>query len=325
MKVTRLNLVLLGLTVALFVLVPATAERGNSGTTDERAFAAFDASTILRVSLTDRKREGVEPLVLVRDSSDDVWKVEARGAFPAEAFPLELLFARITNLLVQDQVAEAEGSLALFGLAPGMGLGVELSSPGAAPWKFVVGAPGGAAGGFLRTEGESRIFDVPGYVGLSCEPRQWIQPKLFAFDTSAVRRVELTLAGEALVLERDDKGIWRETQTGRVAPRVALEDLIGDLSAMVLHDLAPRGITAKEAGFGADGLQLELLAADGTSLAGFAMVLSQRADEEGRGYVKKSAWAAAGHPEWIGLVSASLGDSVMAHVTAVLMALGGGG
>lgn len=323
MKLTRLNLVLLVLSLVLGGIALATRERAKGHRTEERAFGAFDPATILRVSITDRRNEDAPSLVLVRDSSETEWKVEARSAYPAEVYPLERLFARISNLTVGDQVAEAEGSLGMFGLAPGMGLGIEMASPGTAPWKFVVGSPGAAAGGFLRTEGETRIFGVPGYVQLSCEPRQWLQPKLFHFDTSLVRRVELTLAGELLVLARDDKGIWRESETGRVAPRVALEDLIGDLTAMALFDLAPRTTTPSAAGFDDGGLQLGLLDADGTSLADFALVLSRRADEAGHGFVRSGAWSAAGHPEWIGLIDAALGDAVMARVTTILTALGG--
>lgn len=319
MKITKLNWVLLAMTVMLGLIVSLGDSPESSAGADDRAFEAFDASAILRVAIRDMRNEDAVPLVLVREMADQPWRVEARSMFPAEAYPLEALLARIGNLRERDQVAEDSDSLALFDLAPGMGTGVELSSPGGVPWRFVMGLPGGQAGGFLRSESESRIFSVPGFVGLSTAPRQWIAPRVFDFDATAVSRIEIQLAGVKLNLGRDDKGIWRELETQLVAPRVTAEDLVGDLAALVLLDLAPGELTPEEAGFGPGLPRVRLVDADGERLAELAI---GGVSELGPRFVKAGSWREEGHADWTGLVAAPLAASVMRRVSTIIEALG---
>lgn len=321
MRLTRLNWVLLALVLVLGLVLGLERSPESVGSVDDPAFPSLDPAEILRAEVRDLGNDAAAPLVLTRASREAPWRVEARSQFPAEAYPLEALMAALGNLRGRDQVAEDPKSLGLFGLAEGMGTGLELSRPGGVPWRFVLGLPGGQAGGFVRSASDSRVFSLPAYTGLSTAPRQWVEPRLFDFDASRVARVEIALAGAELVFERDDKGIWREADTQLVAPRVTLEDLVGDLDAMVLFDLAPRGTTAEEAGIGEALPRVRLLDGAGEPVADLAI---GSVSPQGPRYVRLASWTQAGHPEWVGLVAAPLAESVMKRVSTVIEALGQG-
>lgn len=312
MKLTPLNLVLLALTVLLAIAVALTREAPPSAPPTERAFPAFDPATILSIEVA---RSGEESVLLTRASAAAPWAVAARGDFAAEPYPIERLLDQIANLQARDLVSESADGLALFGLGPGGGIEVTLQSPGNADWRFVFADARAGGQGYVRAAGDERVFGFPSFVGLSRDPRQWLRPQVLDFEQADVRRIEIALAGTVVEVERDDKGIWRERRTGRVAPRVTLEDLLGDLDALALIDVIERGDEEP----GADGLELRLLDAEGGGLA--ALVLDLKPGDQGRRRIESRAWAEAGHPRWIGLIDDATGAQIMKRVTTVIVAL----
>lgn len=315
MKLTRLNLALLALTIGLAALVALTRPEAPAPPADEAAFGAFDPGAILEIGIA----RGDERLTLTRRAADAPWTLPARGDFRAEAYPVEQLLAAVANLDARDLVSESEEGAAMFGLAGAgggaAGIDVTFTSPGNADWRFVFAdAPVGGRG-FLRAAGEARVYQLQNFVGLSRDPRQWIAPSVFDFTPADVVRLTIRLGDFERSVTRDDKGIWREDATGRVAPRVSLEDLVGDLDSLALVDVVQR--SAEEPG--ATGLELELFDGQGVLLAGLALDL--KPGEAGRRRVEAQHWADAGHGAWIGLVEDAAGVQVMKRIDAVLAAL----
>jgi len=317
MKLTRLNLVLITLTVALGAFVVLTRPAPPTAPPDEAAFPAFLPEAILEVHVgSPAGDEAAAPVVLRRASKDAPWTVDQRGGFPAEAFPIETLLGQLSGVRARDLISETAEGLALFGLASGSGVDVRLVSPGNADWRFVFADAAAGGQGFMRAAGDERVFVVQPFVGLSKEPVQWVQPGVFDLDVAEVRRLELSLAGTRLVVERDDKGIWREPLTGRVAPRVALEDLLADLDTLALEDVATHGADVALAD---EGLELSLFGVDDLPLAGLALDLTP-STTAGDGALRKltaNAWAGA----WVGWIDEDAAALLMQRVGKVVVAL----
>lgn len=314
MKLTILNLVLLVIVALLGTAVGLTRSGGPQAATNERAFGAFEPATLLEIQIHSRATQA-PPVILQRDRADAPWTVQDRAGFWAEAYPIEQLLGQITNLQARDLVTESADGLTLFGLGPDAGIEVVLKSPGAADWRFVFADARSGGQGYLRAAGEERVYALPGFVALGLEPRQWIRPGVFDFSQEAVRRIEIGLAGETLRVARDDKGIWREQVTGKVAPRVSLEDLLADLDALAIIDIVVRA--AEETG--AQGLELGLFNADNEELAG--LVLDLQSNEHGQRRIEARAWAAAGHDQWVGLIDDAQGALIMKRINSVFVAL----
>lgn len=317
MKLTRLNLVLLTLTVALGALVALTRPAPLSAPSDAAAFPAFLPEAILEVHVGTPDADGeAAPVVLRRASADAPWTVDQRAGFPAEAFPIETLLGQLAGVRARDVVSETADGLALFGLAPGSGVDVRLVSPGNADWRFVFADAAAGGQGFMRVAGDERVFVVEPFVGLATQPVQWVRPGVFDLDVAEVRRLELSLAGTRLVVERDDKGIWREPLTGRVAPRVALEDLLADLDTLALEDVALGG---DDVALGDERLELKLFGADDLPLAGLALDLTPSSTGGDEDLRKLSADAWEGR--WIGWIDEDAAGLLMQRVGKVVVAL----
>lgn len=320
MKLTRLNLVLLALTVALTALVVATRPDPLSAPPDEAAFPAFLPEAILEVHVGAPAGEGDAsqgaPVVLRRAAADAPWTVAQRGDFPAEAFPIETLLGQLAGVRARDVVSETAEGLALFGLGPGSGVDVRLVSPGNADWRFVFADAAAGGQGFMRVAGDEWIFVVEPFVGLSTQPVQWVRPGVFDLDVAAVRGLELSLAGTRLVVERDDKGIWREPLTGRVAPRVVLEDLLADLDTLALEDVA---LTADDVALGDERLELKLFGADDLPLAGLALDLAP-STEPGAARLRKLS-ADVWEGQWVGWIDDAAAGLLMQRVGKLVVAL----
>jgi hypothetical protein len=314
MKLTTLNLVLLVIVALLGTAVGLTRPSSPQAPPNERAFVAFDPATLLEIQIHSRVTQA-PAVILQRESAEAPWTVQNRAGFWAEAYPIEQLLGQITNLQARDLVTESADGLTLFGLGPDAGIEVVLKSPGAADWRFVFADARAGGQGYVRAAGDERVFALPGFVALGLEARQWIRPGVFDLSQAAVRRIEIGLAGETLSVARDDKGIWREQVTGKVAPRVSLEDLLADLDALAVIDIVEREAEAP----GAQGLDLGLFDAEGQELAG--LVLDLQSNEQGRRRIAARAWAQAGHDQWVGLIDDAQGALIMKRINSVFVAL----
>jgi len=319
------NLLLLGACALLLVVRLVTGPESLDRPDEGAAFGAFDPSTILRISLADEapaEGEAPEPLMLVRSSVDEPWTVNQRLSFPALEYLVDKLLARVDNLRVSDLVSEEAASHAIFGVDTGAVLTLE--APGTAPWSFVLGnagREGGGTSGYLRAVGGDRVFALSGIGGLSSDPRAWIDSSLVSFDASTVERMEFQIAGTGVALVRDDKGRWGEEQTGAAAQRVPAEDLIGFVGALALDDLMPRAVELAESGFAGDALVLRLDGTEGEEPWSAVIELGALA-EDGRRFVRTSAWREGGRPDWAGLLPGAVAADLEGRVHDLLLGIG---
>jgi len=324
LDLTRGNLALLVVVLVLGVLRLATGSGGpeDSGADRDRAFAAFDPAAITRLTLA---RPGGDALHLARTKADAPWTVTDRLGFPALAFPIETLMAQVAGLTLADQVSEEASSHAIFGVDEGLALTLE--APGTAPWSFVLGHAGRESGGttsYLRAAAEDRVFALGGAGSLTTAPRSWIDPSLVDLDVGAVARIEVTVAGQSVAIERDDKGRWSEELTGQQASRVDTEDLLGFASTLVLDDVVAGAPEA--AAFGSDVFRIafEPAAAEGAEpTEPWPVVLELGAQvEDGRWLVRSGAWARAERTDWCGYLPEALGVELRARVRGILTGIG---
>ena len=333
MAITRANL---GLALCALLLIALRVLAGGDRATqlvESAAFGAFDPDQILRISLTDPMGNVGSPLVLERNNANSPWTVEARRGFPALSYPIETLLAAIDNLRLTDLVSEESSSHDLFGVSEGRGLELAMQSPGGDLWRFVLGGMARGAGGtrmYMRSLGESRVFAATGTGTPSLEPRSWIDPSLVDFDVTLVMQIELQVAGASIVLRRNDNGIWRDTQKNKVASRIAVENLIGEASGLVLTDVSTMPLDPENQGLGEDALRV-IFTGDPEKADGFApieLVLggSESAEQRllsgggsrTRQYIRNAAWGQLGGATWVGLSDGDAANAFMTHVLEIL-------
>jgi len=240
--------------------------------------------------------------------------------------------ARIAGLSLAEQVSEEPASHAIFGVDAGLTLTLE--APGTAPWSFVLGRAGREGGGatsYLRAAAEDRVFALSGAGTLTTSARAWIDPTLVELDVAAVQRIELTVVGQSVAIERDDRGRWAEELTGQSASRVEAEDLLGFAASLVLDDVVAGAPEAADAGFGAGSFRLSFEPAlpDGAEQGGgeheepWPVVLELGAQgQDGRWFVRSAAWGRGGRTDWVGYLPEGLGTELRGRARDLLLGIG---
>ncbi|MDE0897057.1 MAG: DUF4340 domain-containing protein [Planctomycetota bacterium] len=336
MAITKVNMGLGFCAALLLVLRIAGGSDPLAKLENGDAFGAFRAEAILRLTLSDPGDAATQPLVLERGSSSSPWTVEARGDFPALAYPVEALLAAIDNLRLTDLVSEEASSHELFGVAAGEGIALSLQSPGGDAWQFVLGGMARGAGGtriYLRSQSEARVFAATGLGAPSLDPRSWIDPSLVDFDVTLVTKIELQVAGASIILNRNDKGIWRDATRNKLASRIPVEGLIGEAAGLVLTDVSKLPFDAQAQGLGQDALRV-ILSGSPDAEASFEPIeitlgsyesAEVRALQGGadtvRQYIRSGDWARSGGAHWVGLLDGDSGNVFMTHVLEILGAI----
>ncbi|MDG1498967.1 MAG: DUF4340 domain-containing protein [Planctomycetota bacterium] len=334
MALTRANLGLLLLVAALFVLrfFGAKTQVTNSG--NQAAFGAFNPDQILRLTVEDPV-DGI-PLVLKRAAKNAPWLVEARGDFPALAYPVDNMLRVLANLREDSLVSEESSSHKLFGVTDETGTKLGLEAPGGLAWSFVLGDLARGAGGtrtYLRAGGEQRVYGANGLGAVTSDPRSWIAPSLVDFDATLVTQIELDIAGVSVVLKSNDKGIWRDTAKNLEAPRIPIEQLIGEASNLVLADISTTFFDAQAMGFDGEEVRVTLSGKPKVEGAFEPIViilganegLMQRTQSNGgdrtRQYVRSGAWMRDDGKPWVGLVDSEAGGRFLTNVLTILSSI----
>ena len=331
MVLTRANLGLLLVVAALFVLRFLGAETQATSPGNQAAFGAFNPELILRMTVETPGDLG--PLVLKRETKNAAWLVEARSDFPALDYPVTNLLRVLANLREDSLVSEESSSHKLFGLSEEAGTKLRLEAPGGLAWSFVLGDLARGAGGtrtYLRAGGEQRVFAASGMGAVISDPRSWIAPSLVDFDATRITQIELEVAGVSVVLKSNDKGIWRDTAKNLEAPRIPIEQLIGEASNLVLADISSAPFDAKSMGF--DGEEVRVTLSGKAQVEGaFEPIvivlganegLNQRTLSDGgdrtRQYVRSGAWMRDGGKTWVGLIDSEAGGRFLTSVLTIL-------
>ncbi|MFT4711184.1 MAG: hypothetical protein ACI8Q9_002324 [Planctomycetota bacterium] len=331
MAITRANLGLLLLVVALFVLRLFGTETQATSPGNQSAFGAFNPELILRLTIDDADERG--PLVLKRETKNAPWLVEARSDFPALSYPVDNMLGVLANLRVDSLVSEESSSHELFGVTDAAGTKLRLEAPGGLAWSFVLGDLARGGGGtrtYLRAGGEQRVFAATGMGAVISDARSWIAPSVVDFDATRITQIELEMAGVKVVLRSNDKGIWRDTAKNLEAPRIPIEKLIGEASNMVLADISTSPFDAKSMGFDGDELRVTLSGKQTIEGAFEPIVIVLGANEgaELRGqidggdrtrqFVRSGAWMRDEGKSWVGLVDSESGARFLSSVLTIL-------
>jgi hypothetical protein len=333
MAITRTNLGL-GLCVILLAALRFMGG-GNQASAVEGgdAFGAFTPDMILRLTIADATDPDAQDLVLKRSNASSPWTLESRRDFPALAYPVDGLLAAIDNLRLQDLVSEESGSHSIFGVGEGQGMQLGLESPGGEVWNFVLGGIARGAGGtrvYMRSQGEKRVFAATGFGELSLRPSSWIDASVVDFDATLITQIEFRLGEVPVVIRRNDKGIWRDTSKNKVAPRIPVEDLIGEALGLVLsdisilsHDPEPQGLGATSNRITFSGNQHLESAFDPIEIVlGGEESPEQRAAQGGgdlrRHFIRSEAWSQQGGEAWVGLLDGGSQDAFMTGILDIL-------
>jgi len=243
----------------------------------------FDPAAVERIELS---APGAEPLALERGDGG-LWTVVQRGGFPAYAFAVDELFARVRALSRSDRVGEEAAAHDAQGVgASGTRLAFE-DRDGRALLELVQGAPPGlAAGCNVRLAAEVDVYRAPGLPPVPVSPAAWLDTRLAVFEPAEVRALAARRQGQPwLELERDALGWGAPGPEGARAQRTRVERLLQVAAQLIFAD-----VLALEAGpaTGLDApvteLVLELKDGERVTLA-----LGGRADD-GAYYATNSGW-----------------------------------
>jgi len=261
LKLSRRNLVLLGL-VAVLVVLDLVLRVGSSGPRPgEPLFPGFDpaSAAVLRIE------QAGDSVVLTRDERG--WAVAERDGFPAHAPTVEELLERLAALSSTDLVASERGSHELFGLARGAARLVVGDASDATLIDLWSGRPADeATGSYLRVEGSDAAYRAAAIPVLVAEPVRWLDTRVAEIDPPTVRVVDVTWAGgESQRLVRGEDGRW--TVTGGSGPARKLtpqevDPLLLVAGTVYLDDVSE--LTLAEAGLEPPALELSFELARGT-------------------------------------------------------------
>ena len=221
----RLILVLLALLVAQIGLAlylgradeaPATAGKGQ--------LLAFDPAQVERIQIDQR---AADPLVLER--TDQGWKIQSLGGFPAAADRVEALLARLAGLKRGLPVATSADALARLKVADTDHEGhLTLEAGDKTLAELYLGDGAGARHRYVRVAGEEAVQEAELSVAdLPAKADDWADHGLLDIDQADIKRI--TLAG--IVLERDGDA-WRlaDVKEGETLDQPKTQDLVRNLA-----------------------------------------------------------------------------------------------
>jgi uncharacterized protein DUF4340 len=225
-------------------------------------------------------------VTLVREN--DKWRITAPEALPADQVEVGSLLFKLQGLRAQGFLTEDASGIPRFLGRPA----VKVTLADAEGARTVLLAPsperrGGAATAYAAIAGRGPVVLVDGKALEDLGPSltQLRDRTLLAgLEPKDIKRLQLTVGGQPLVLERSGESEWRVIEPAKGAAKSAkIEDLLYTLRGLKWKDLvAPGGQDAAQYGLDKPSLEVRLFRADGTELAG---VLVGKSDAE-RMYVK---------------------------------------
>jgi uncharacterized protein DUF4340 len=225
-------------------------------------------------------------VTLVREN--DKWRITAPEALPADQVEVGSLLFKLQSLRAQGFLTEDASGIPRFLGQPA----VKVTLADAEGARTVLLAPsperrGGAATAYAAIAGRGPVVLVDGKALEDLGPSltQLRDRTLLAgLEPKDIKRLQLTVGGQPLVLERSGESEWRVIEPAKGAAKSAkIEDLLYTLRGLKWKDLvAPGGQDAAQYGLDKPSLEVRLFRADGTELPG---VVVGKSDAE-RLYVK---------------------------------------
>ena len=225
-------------------------------------------------------------VTLVREN--DKWRITAPEALPADQVEVGGLLFKLQSLRAQGFLTEDASGIPRFLARPEVKL--TLADAGATTTVLLAPSPerrGGSATAYAAIAGRGPVVLVDGKaldeLGRSATQLR-DRTLLSGLEPKDIKRLQVTVAGQPVVLERAGEGGWRVIEPAKgTAKSSKIEDLLYTLRGLKWKDLvASTGQDAAQYGLDKPSLEMRLFRADGTELAG---VLIGKSDAE-RVYVK---------------------------------------
>src|SRR5262249_1582221 len=225
-------------------------------------------------------------VTLVREN--DKWRITAPEALPADQVEVGSLLFKLQSLRAQGFLTEDASGIPRFLARPEVK--VTLADGGGTRTVLLAPSPelrGGAAPAYAALAGRGPVVLVDGKaideLGRSVNQLR-DRTLLSGLEPRDIKRLQVTVAGQPLVLERAGESEWRVIEPAKGAAKSSkIEDLLYTLRGLKWKDLvAPAGQDAAQYGLDKPTLEVRLFRTDGTELAG---VVIGKSDAE-RVYVK---------------------------------------
>ncbi len=186
--------------------------------------------------------------------ADGRWTVPSRHGFPALAFAVDDLCARVRDLSRADRVSEEAPSHDRYGVGAGGTRLLFADTDGAVLADLVQGVtPDLVSGCFVRLAGGDEVFRAARLAPLEADPKRWLDTKLVAFDLAAVRGVAVSHEGGRIFHDflRGEDGDWRviSSENGPLAPRTLVERVLQVAATLYFADVLKTGVHPDD-GFG---------------------------------------------------------------------------
>ena len=266
MRLHRRNIVLLFVLVVVVALNVALERPVRTVGSSGALLTDFAPDRVARIAV--EAPDGAR-LEIVR--MEDRWTLPGRHGFPALAYAVEELCARLRDLSRADRVSEEADSHERYGVgADGMRLVLE-DAHGAVIAKVVQGVtPELGSGSYVRLAGGDEVFRAARLAPLEVDPRRWLDTRLVRFNPAEVKGVVVSHEAGRIFHElvRDADGGWRvmSSESGTAAPRTLVERVLQVASSLYFADVLKTGVLPED-GFGNPPETLiEIDAGEGASL-----------------------------------------------------------
>jgi hypothetical protein len=226
----------------------------------------FDRDKLTRLDIESPRG----PVTLVREN--DKWRITAPHTLPADQVEVGSVLSKVRGLRAQGFLSEDASGIARFLARPE----VKVTLTDAAGGKTLILAPsperrGGQAMAYAAVAGRGPVTLVDGKalgeVGRSVMDLR-DHTVLSGLEPKDVKRVQVTVGSQRLVLERSGDSDWRVIEPAKAAARSGkVEDLLYTLRGLKWKDLVvPGGEEPAKYGLDAPSLQVALFRADGTEI-----------------------------------------------------------
>jgi len=299
MRIHERNWILLGL-VLLCVVTNALLRPAERHALERTPlFAQLDLRAAGRIVVSG---EGEDLLVLER--GDEGWILASLHGFPAHAWVVDELLARLRGITTESLVSDDPQAHALFGVADGARHVRVETGEGRLLAELLVGPGPEGRGSHVRLPQAPEVYRSPALAYIELDPRRYLEAGLLEFDPAALTRLGLALPGEGLVaeLERLDDGRWR-TAGGRLLTPARIEPLIAWASHLYLSEVVARETTPAH-GLGGEGWARLVLTEEGESGAHELVVGAEVPDGLGDRFATSPGW----ERPWVVTVSAQTAE-----------------
>jgi len=226
----------------------------------------FDRDKLTRLDIESPRG----PVTLVREN--DKWRITAPQTLPADQVEVGSVLSKVRGLRAQGFLSEDASGIARFLARPE----VKVTLTDAAGGKTLILAPsperrGGQAMAYAAVAGRGPVTLVDGKalgeVGRSVMDLR-DHTVLSGLEPKDVKRVQVTVGSQRLVLERSGDSDWRAIEPAKgVARSGKVDDLLYGLRGLQWKDLvAPGGEEPAKYGLDTPSLQVALFRADATEI-----------------------------------------------------------